>query len=221
MTVSDRILSIKKTIEEARLKSPNKDDVVIVGVTKNHPVEAANDIISNGISIIAENRVQAMKEKIDSSLLLPSKRHLIGHLQTNKVKLSLDIFDLIQSVDSERLLLTISKEAAKKSIVAEIFFQVNIAREEIKFGMFKEDLPEMLSLASELENIRVSGLMSIMPVETREKYYRDMYELFMNEKTKSYKNVNLKFLSMGMSGDYIQAVSCGANMVRLGRCLFN
>ena len=79
----------------------------------------------------------------------------------------------------------------------------------------------MLSLASELENIRVSGLMSIMPVETREKYYQDMYELFMNEKTKSYKNVDLKFLSMGMSGDYIQAVSCGANMVRLGRCLFN
>ena len=150
-----------------------------------------------------------------------SNLSLIHILQTNKVKLSLDLFDLIQSVDSERLLLTINKEAAKKSIVAEIFFQVNIAREEIKFGMFKEDLPEMLSLASELENIRVSGLMSIMPVETREKYYQDMYELFMNEKTKSYKNVDLKFLSMGMSGDYIQAVSCGANMVRLGRCLFN
>lgn len=123
MTVSDRILSIKKTIEEARLKSPNKDDVIIVGVTKNQPVEAANDIISNGISIIAENRVQAMKEKIDSSLLLPSKRHLIGHLQTNKVKLSLDLFDLIQSVDSERLLLTINKEAAKNQLSRRYFFR--------------------------------------------------------------------------------------------------
>lgn len=217
--LSERLEYIKNNIEAARKLSPNKDDIVIVGVTKNQPVEAANDVIKSGISVIAENRVQAMKEKSD--LLLPSKRHLIGHLQTNKVKAALNLFDLIQSVDSERLLFEIDKTAKNLSLTAEIFFQVNIAREEIKFGMFKEDLPGMLSTASKLENVKVSGLMSIMPIETKEEYYREMYDLYMNSKQKTYENVDLKFLSMGMSNDYSMAVSCGSNMVRLGRCLFN
>ena len=216
---SERFEYIKNEIEKAKLKSPDKEEITIVGVTKNQPVEAANEIIRGGINIIAENRVQAMKEK--SELLLPSRRHLIGHLQTNKVKSALELFDLIQSVDSERLLLEIDKTAAKLSKPAEIFFQVNIAREEIKFGMFKEELPHMLSVASELENIKVSGLMAIMPIYTKEEYYRNMYDLYVESKQKGYKNINLKYLSMGMSNDYSEAISCGANMVRLGRCLFN
>lgn len=216
---SERFEYIKNEIERAKLKSPDKEEITIVGVTKNQPVEAANEIIRGGITIIAENRVQAMKEK--SELLLPSSRHLIGHLQTNKVKFALELFDLIQSVDSERLLLEIDKTAAKLSKTAEIFFQVNIAREEIKFGMFKEELPHMLSVASELENIKVSGLMAIMPIDTKEEYYRNMYDLYVESKQKGYKNINLKYLSMGMSNDYSEAISCGANMVRLGRCLFN
>lgn len=216
---SERFEYIKNEIEKAKQKSPDKEEITIVGVTKNQHVEAANEIIRGGINIIAENRVQAMKEK--SELLLPSSRHLIGHLQTNKVRSALELFDLIQSVDSEKLLLEIDKTAAKLSKPAEIFFQVNIAREEIKFGMFKEELPHMLSVASELENIKVSGLMAIMPIDTKEEYYRNMYDLYAESKQKRYKNINLKYLSMGMSNDYSEAISCGANMVRLGRCLFN
>lgn len=216
---SDKLKEIKSDIAEAQAYSPYRGDVTIVGVTKNQTAEAANEIIKNGITVVAENRVQAMKEKAD--LLLPSKRHLIGHLQTNKVKVALSLFDLIQSVDSERLLLEIDKEAKKLGITAEIFFQVNIAREEIKFGMFKEDLPKILQTASELENIKVSGLMSIMPIETKDDYYKNMYDLFAEMQNKNGGNIDLKFLSMGMSGDFCTAVRYGANMVRLGRCLFN
>lgn len=216
---SDKLKAIKSDIAEAQAFSPFRGDVTIVGVTKNQPTEAANEIIKNGITVIAENRVQAMKEKYD--FLLPSKKHLIGHLQTNKVKAALELFDLIQSVDSERLLLDIDKEANKKGITAEIFFQVNIAREEIKFGMFKEDLPKMLQTASGLENIKVSGLMAIMPIDTKDDYYKNMYDLFTESQNKNGGNIDLKFLSMGMSGDFRTAVKYGSNMVRLGRCLFD
>ena len=216
---SDKLKVIKSDIAEAQALSPFRGDVTIVGVTKNQPTEAANEIIKNGITVIAENRVQAMKEKYDC--LLPSKKHLIGHLQTNKVKAALELFDLIQSVDSERLLLDIDKEAKKKGITAEIFFQVNIAREEIKFGMFKEDLPKMLQTASGMENIKVSGLMAIMPIDTKDDYYKNMYDLFAESQNKNGGNIDLKFLSMGMSGDFRTAVKYGSNMVRLGRCLFD
>ena len=224
MTVSDRILSIKKTIEEARLKSPNKDDVIIVGVTKNQPVEAANDIISNGISIIAENRVQAMKEKIDSSLLLPSKRHLIGHLQTNKVKLSLDLFDLIQSVDSEKLAGVIAKYAQKNKISQDILLEVNIAKEASKGGIYPEVLPQIIENLCNIDGLRIRGLMAIPPIShfTGENLYHfdKMRQLFIDISQKKYDNVSMDFLSMGMSGDFEDAISCGSNMVRVGTAIF-
>ena len=216
---AEKLAQIKKNIAEAQVESPYKGEVTIVGVTKNQPVSAANEIIENGISIIAENRVQAMKEKAE--LLLPSKRHLIGHLQTNKARVALSLCDVIQSVDSERLLLDLNRISAETGKVAEIFFQVNIAREEIKFGLFKEELAGIMKTASSLENIKVSGLMAIMPIETKLDYYKDMYDVYTEAKQTSYPNIDLKYLSMGMSNDYEAAVSCGANMVRLGRCLFN
>lgn len=216
---SAKLAEIENNIKAAQSESPYRGEITVVGVTKNQPVDAANDLIRSGISVIAENRVQAMKEKKD--LLLPSERHLIGHLQTNKARLALELFDVIQSVDSERLLLELNRIAAEKEMTAKIFFQVNIAREERKFGLFKEDLFGIMNTASSLENVKVSGLMAIMPIETKSDYYKEMYDLYCEARLKKYPNIDLAYLSMGMSNDYTEAVKFGANMVRLGRCLFN
>lgn len=211
--------SIFSQLEEAHEVSPNRDEMTVVGVIKNQSTEDANALISSGlIKDVAENRVQALRDRIG---LLEAKRHIIGHLQTNKVKLALTLCDMIQSVDSMHLLQEIEKQAEKLNKTIEILFQINIANEEIKFGAKKENLPELLKAASEMPHVRVEGLMAIMPVETKIAYYQEMYALFEEYKTKSFgENIRMKYLSMGMSGDFQQAVSCGANMVRLGRCLF-
>ncbi len=211
--------SIFSQIEEAHSVSPNRDEITVVGVIKNQPTEEANKLILSGlIKDIAENRVQAMRDRTG---LLPATRHIIGHLQTNKVKLALSLSDMIQSVDSLHLLEEIEHQSEKMAKTAKILLQINIAQEACKFGAEKEQLPELLKRVSEMPHIRVEGLMAIMPIETKLAYYQAMYELFEETKIKiSGENIQMRYLSMGMSSDFQQAVSCGANMVRLGRCLF-
>lgn len=218
--ISDQVLeSVFSQLEEAHEVSPNQDPITIVGVIKNQTTEDANLLISSGIvRDIAENRVQALRDRVG---LLAAKRHIIGHLQTNKARLAIALCDMIQSVDSLRLLGEIEKQAEKLNKTIEILFQINIANEEVKFGAKKEELPELFKYASEMRYVQVKGLMAIMPVETKIAYYQEMYDLFEESKIKvQAENIEMQYLSMGMSGDFQQAVSCGANMVRLGRCLF-
>lgn len=222
--ITSEFEDIKKRIENARGEAGLAKSVKIVGVVKYQTIEDANALIlKGGITDIAENYVQALTER--AQYFLPSTRHLIGHLQTNKVKQALAVSDVIQSVDSVKLLKELEKQASKLEKTIDVLFQVNIAKEDAKTGIFEENLDELFFAASEMPHVRVKGLMSIMPIETKLLYYQKMYALFLDKRDYLVHNIcsdniSMDYLSMGMSSDYETAVRCGSNMVRLGRCLF-
>lgn len=214
------IEDVNSTGKEAGLQ----DNVVIVGVVKYQTIENANLLIQNGIENVAENYVQALAKR--APLFLPSKKHLIGHLQTNKVKTAIKIADMIQSVDSLHLLEKINTEAAAENKIMDVLVQINIAREETKTGIFAENLNELLDSSEGFENIKIRGFMAIMPIETKLLYYDKMYEIFLDKKSdfghnSLRRNISIDYLSMGMSMDYKIAIKAGSNMVRIGRSFFS
>ena len=166
---------------------------------------------------------EELKEKIE---LLDSgiTWHFIGHLQTNKVKYIADKVDLIHSVDSIKLLKEINKRAAQKDRVINVLIQVNVANDEAKFGIETSDLEDFIKEASEMTNIKVQGLMTIVPFEIEKEnlrpYFKKMNEIFDNMKNLKIDNVNMKYLSMGMTNDYDIAIEEGSNMVRIGTGIF-
>lgn len=220
----NRILSNKAEIEnriaEAKTRGGFSHDVIIVAVTKYQTIEDTNAAIEVGLSNIGENYVQHLKEK--DALLLPCKRHFIGHLQTNKVKALLSMKDiaLIQSVDSVKLATEIDKYSEKLRRTTEILLQVNIGDEEQKFGVEPADTVALLRDVSDFEHIKVKGLMATMPIEKDIRYYKEFKELFEKVKACNISGVDMDILSMGMSNDFEEAVECGSNMVRIGTALF-
>lgn len=220
----NRILSNKAEIEnriaEAKTRGGFSHDVIIVAVTKYQTIEDTNAAIEVGLSNIGENYVQHLKEK--DALLLPCKRHFIGHLQTNKVKALLSMKDiaLIQSVDSVKLATEIDKYSEKLGITTEILLQVNIGDEEQKFGVEPADTVALVRDVSDFEHIKVKGLMATMPIEKNIRYYKEFKELFEKVKACNISGVDMDILSMGMSNDFEEAVECGSNMVRIGTALF-
>lgn len=196
------------------------NEVTLVAVTKNHSPEIITSIQNLGVNNIGENRVQEAKHKQDVLGKL-GYWHLIGHLQTNKAKQAVNCFDLIESVDSERLLFAINKEAEKIGKKQDILLQLNIAHEEQKSGLNKEEYLEILEKIAVYKNIRLRGLMVIAPKTTDEILIRSIfaagYRAFLRLK-KVHTHVDL--LSMGMSGDYQLAIEEGANIVRVGTALF-
>ena len=176
------------------------------------------------IDVFGENHVQELCANYDAGAYCGKPSHFIGHLQTNKIKKVLGRASLIQSVDSEHLLLAIEKEAAKAGIVQDVLLEVNIGGEAAKSGVAPAALPELLETAAGCAHIRVRGLMAIPPVaETSDgnhAYFTKMHELFVDIGRKKYDNVSMDFLSMGMSGDFEDAISAGANMVRVGSSIF-
>lgn len=220
----NRILSNKAEIEnriaEAKTRGGFSHDVIIVAVTKYQTIEDTNAAIEVGLSNIGENYVQHLKEK--DALLLPCKRHFIGHLQTNKVKALLSMKDiaLIQSVDSVKLATEIDKYSEKLGRTTEILLQVNIGDEEQKFGVEPADTVALLRDVSDFEHIKVKGLMATMPIEKDIRYYKEFKELFEKVKACNISGVDMDILSMGMSNDFEEAVECGSNMVRIGTALF-
>lgn len=220
----NRILSNKAEIEnriaEAKTRGGFSHDVIIVAVTKYQTIEDTNAAIEVGLSNIGENYVQHLKEK--DALLLPCKRHFIGHLQTNKVKALLSMKDiaLIQSVDSVKLATEIDKYSEKLGRTTEILLQVNIGDEEQKFGVEPADTVALVRDVSDFEHIKVKGLMATMPIEKDMRYYKEFKELFEKVKACNISGVDMDILSMGMSNDFEEAVECGSNMVRIGTALF-
>lgn len=220
----NRILSNKAEIEnriaEAKTRGGFSHDVIIVAVTKYQTIEDTNAAIEVGLSNIGENYVQHLKEK--DALLLPCKRHFIGHLQTNKVKALLSMKDiaLIQSVDSVKLATEIDKYSEKLGRTTEILLQVNIGDEEQKFGVEPADTVALVRDVSDFEHIKVKGLMATMPIEKDICYYKEFKELFEKVKACNISGVDMDILSMGMSNDFEEAVECGSNMVRIGTALF-
>lgn len=213
--IKDRLIEL-----DSRINAVNDDGrkVVKVIVTKFRTPQEVNTVIDCGIDNIAENRVQALLQKLPD--IKPAKIHLIGHLQSNKAKEAVRVADLIQSADSEHILYEINKQAASLKKVQQVLIQVNIAHEETKFGISKEDLKPLMDFAAGLEFVKVKGLMSIMPKEKKTVYYQDMHDLYENAKIIKPNGVDMDILSMGMSNDFEDAVANGSTMVRVGTFVF-
>ena len=224
--ISENIKLIREKIEASAIKSGrNYEDIKLMAVTKTVPVEYINYSIDNcGIDLIGENKVQEFLSKKDELHLDGVEKHLIGHLQTNKVKKILPLVDMIQSVDSLHLAEEISKQAVNNNLNMKILLEVNIGSEESKTGFDKCKFFEVMSQISELPMLTVNGIMTIPPICDDEnelrKYFTTMSQYFNDIKEKNYKNFNMEILSMGMSGDYTQAIECGANLVRIGSLIY-
>lgn len=224
--LSDNIKFIKDEIAEAAIKSGRAaGDVRLMAVTKTVSVDKINYAIDNcGIDLIGENKVQEFLSKKDELHLNSVEKHLIGHLQTNKVKKILPLVDMIQSVDSLHLAAAISKEAVKLNINSNILLEVNIGDEESKTGFDKIEFLESLEAISMLPNISVKGIMTIPPICDSdlelERYFSKMSDYYNEIKEKKFQNFDFNILSMGMSGDYKQAILHGSNLVRVGSAIF-
>ena len=201
----------------------NFDDVTIIAVSKTKPLSDVEELLAHGVTEFGENKVQEMVDKYEH-VSKPVHWHLIGHLQTNKVKYIIDKVDMIQSVDSIRLAREIDRQAKKHGRVMDVLLEVNIGAEESKSGFLPECLEEALPEISGFKNIHVRGLMAIPPKTPPEAqndyYFLRMRQLFVDIQSKKIDNINMDFLSMGMSQDFESAILSGANMVRIGTSLF-
>ena len=211
---------IASTCEQLNMES---DHVLLVAVTKTYEADVINASIAFGITDIAENRVQEILRKYDD-VTKGVRWHLIGHLQTNKVKYIIDKVDLIHSVDSLNLAEEISLRAGKSDKIQDVLIQINVADETQKFGIAPHQFDELLEGISKLPNIRVCGLMNIAPLVEDPSLLREdfkcMKDLFNKIKNCTYSNVEAKYLSMGMSNDYKIAIEEGSNMIRIGTKIY-
>ena len=222
-TVTENLKIVENKISAAAEKSGRKrSDVLLVAVTKTHPPEMINEAIKAGVTDIGENKPQEIRDKYDD--VLKVNWHMIGHLQTNKVKYVVGRCVLIHSVDSVKLAEEIDRQARKIGIVQDILIEVNISGEETKSGINPEEIYEMLDIVKDFQNIRVRGLMTIAPKTdnsiTSKLHFDNIHKLFVDIRRKKYDNISMDYLSMGMSGDYEQAIECGANIVRVGSAIF-
>ena len=222
--IKENLQDVRNRIKISAEKSGRSEsDVTLIAVTKTHPAEAINEAIRNGVTDIGENKVQEIMDKYDK--VLPVRWHLIGHLQTNKVKYIIDKVHMIHSVDSVKLMDEIERQAEKKGVSEmKILIQVNITGEESKFGIDAEQIEEMLEHAKDLKHVKVCGFMTILTKFDSELanrlHFRDIKQKFIDISLNKYDNVTMKFLSMGMSGDYEIAIEEGSNMVRVGTAIF-
>ena len=201
----------------------NFDDVIIIAVSKTKPLSDVEELLAHGVTEFGENKVQEMVDKYEH-VSKPVHWHLIGHLQTNKVKYIVDKACMIHSVDSVHLAKEIEKEAAKKNLVVKVLLEVNIAHEESKFGINETEVYDLIDAIKDMPHIHVMGLMTIAPfVENPEDnriYFRKMYQLSLDIKSKCIDNIDMNVLSMGMTNDYEIAVEEGATMIRVGTAIF-
>lgn len=223
--VAQNVQKIAQDVREAALQAGrDPSEVQVMAVTKTVDPVLVNAAIGAGITLLGENKAQELCAKYDSYHKDGVQIHFIGHLQTNKVRQIVDKVSMVESVDSIKLAREIDRHCAAIGKVMDVLLEVNIGREENKTGIFPEPLPALLEEAGKLEHIRVRGLMTIPPVcETEEEvlqYFSQMRQLFIDIKQKKYDNISMEILSMGMSADYLAAVRCGSNIVRIGTAMF-
>ena len=220
----DNYKRIKEDVAQTAIRAGRStDDVRLMCVTKTVEPEYINPVLDLGADLIGENRVQEYCSKLDTLHLDGVEKHIIGHLQTNKVKYIAGRVDMIESVDSLKLAREISKEFKKANSIANVLVEVNIGREESKSGCDIDELEELLYQISELDCIKVKGLMTIPPIcdelQAR-KYFALMNKKFLELKEKKIDGVEMQTLSMGMSADYEAAILEGSNIVRVGSAIF-
>ena len=224
-TIADNVARIRERIAAAALSAGRKpEEIRLVAASKMNDADRVRQAIAAGVDICGEKRVQELLEKKKLNAYDGCAVHMIGHLQKNKVKQVVGAVDMIQSADSAELLTLIDKQAAKLSILQPVLLEVNIGGEASKSGVAPEDLPALLEHAAALPNLQVRGLMAIPPVEEKtggnRAYFARMQQLFVDIRSKKYDNVLMAELSMGMSGDFEDAVREGATLVRVGSAIF-
>lgn len=222
--VKENLAQVRENIAKACTKAGrNPEEVTLISVSKTKPVSMLEEAYAAGSRDFGENKVQ---EIIDKYPQLPDniRWHMIGHLQRNKVKYIIDKAFLIHSVDSLRLAQEISSQAEKKQVDVDILVEVNIAQEESKFGISREETLQLVEEISHLPHIHVKGLMTIAPFvtnpEDNREYFREIRKLSVDIEKKNIDNVSMSVLSMGMTGDYMVAIEEGATMVRVGTGIF-
>ena len=223
MSIQENIARIRREIDAAARETGRTGaDITLVGASKMNDAAACQEAIAAGIDVLGENRVQEMTAKLAQHAYDGAPLHFIGHLQRNKVKQVVGKAALIQSVGSEELLQEIDRQAEKLGIVQDILLEVNIGGEEAKSGFAPEALAAA-ALAKTLPHVRVRGLMTIPPADaSREEnmvYFQKVHALYVDINTKMYDN-EWEYISMGMSGDFADAIRCGSNMVRMGTAIF-
>lgn len=222
--IEENLRTVQHNIEAASLQSNRaKGSVKLIAVSKTKPIEDLEEAYKLGIRDFGENKVQELTDKYEQ---LPKdiRFHMIGHLQKNKVKYLIGKVFLIHGVDSLSLAECIQKESAKKNVITDILIEVNVAHEESKFGLSLEEAPEIIRKISLLPNVRIKGLMTIAPYvenpEDNRQYFVALRELSIDIKNQNIHNVYMDILSMGMTGDYMVAISEGATYVRVGTGIF-
>jgi hypothetical protein len=222
MDIRDNIVKIKENIEKTCSVAGSNNKVKLIAVTKYVDVKKISEAVSCGVSDLGENRVQEFLSKLPS--VQNVNWHLIGHLQTNKVKKIVGKVELIQSVDSIKLAKEINKRASDLDIIQNILLELKTSYEETKFGISIDEFEDVISSVSELSNISINGIMTIAPkVENEDMarpYFKKAHDIFEKYKNVKQPNIDFKYLSMGMSGDYRAAIKEGSNMVRVGTAIF-
>ena len=225
MSIAENIAAIRAQMETAALAcGRDPKDILLCAATKMNGSDAVRQAIAAGVDCCGENRVQELTQKLSENAYEGAPIHFIGHLQTNKVKQVVGKVDLIQSVDRMKLLECIQAEAARQGIVQDILLEVNVGQEESKSGFDAAEILPLVAKMSLYPNIKVRGLMAIPPICEKSgdnhKFFTEISQLAVDITAKKYDNVSVDILSMGMSGDYADAIACGSTMIRVGTAIF-
>ena len=225
MSISENVAAIRAKMNAAAIAAGrDPKEVLLCAATKMNDAQAVRDAIAAGVDCCGENRVQELTAKLAENAYDGAPVHFIGHLQTNKVKQVVGKVDLIQSVDSLRLLQAIDREAGRQGILQEVLLEINIGNEESKTGFRKEEVWNVLEELPKYPNVFVRGLMAIPPIcqnpGENTKFFQEILQLSVDITEKKYDNVCVDLLSMGMSDDFEDAIRCGSNMIRIGTAIF-
>ncbi|MBQ7346180.1 MAG: YggS family pyridoxal phosphate-dependent enzyme [Oscillospiraceae bacterium] len=225
MSIQENVARIRADIEKAAIAAGrDPKEIQLCAATKMNDAENVRQAIAAGVDCSGENRVQELTQKLSENAYQGAPVHFIGHLQTNKVKQVVGKVDLIQSVDRPKLLQCIQEEAARQGIVQDILLEINIGEEESKSGFSRSDILPLVEKMADFPNVRVRGLMAIPPIcedpGGNDKFFLEIRNLAVDITEKKYDNVSVDILSMGMSGDYADAIRCGSTMIRVGTAIF-
>ena len=225
MSIAENVAHIKAQMKEAAIAAGrNPSEILLCAATKMNDADAVRQAIAAGVDCCGENRVQELTQKLSQNAYEGAPVHFIGHLQTNKVKQVVGKVSLIHSVDSLRLLEAINKEAAKQGIIQDILLEINIGQEDSKSGYTVEAAMGVAAHMAEYPHCHLCGLMAIPPISEEpggnSKYFAQMRQLLVDISAKKYDNVTMDCLSMGMSGDYADAIAHGSTMIRVGTAIF-
>ena len=225
MSIAENVARIRAEMEAAAIAAGRDPrDILLCAATKMNDAAAVREAIAAGVDCCGENKVQELTAKLAENAYEGAPVHFIGHLQTNKVKQVVGKVDLIQSVDSERLLAAIDKEAGKQGIVQNILLEVNVGGEESKSGFHPDDILPLIDKLPQYPNIRVKGLMTIPPISQKNgdnvKFFQKMCNISVDIIEKLEDNDMAKYLSMGMSDDFADAIANGSTMIRVGTAIF-